>query len=628
VPRIPIYQRQLGPQSPQFQPAPMRVQPGAAGEDIWKAAAQAGKDLQQVSGDLFKIAKEEKQRNDIYETKKVYADASKQLNEAMYGENGYLTLSGQNADGVYEKAQQRIEEIGKAARERLQNDDQQWRFDQVWSGDAVQGLKQVLAHQTEQRRVGEIDTTTALLGTAVNNFVASAGDDEAMTKAMDKVRDNILSLAKLNGWSQEQAQAKFDEQHSLALQGVINQYLSRGDPMKAKEIFDEHGVVIAPKDRPAMAGKIKSEVEAFELERDVNTSMAQLSAMPYAERLKFVEQLPVKTEQQRKVRGLVSRQVNALEENRKRQEAESSFKAAESVYNRITAARSDSSKTMPTVMEIERLDLPAHLKNSLMNEVDARTAPLKAAEERRRQFFGEETFRLEAANRPEQFGSREDVLAWANKAQLSVETTRKLLSSWETLNKVPDLGKAYQVLKQEVAPFTGKDKDDISAMNDALFKWSARYEAEHGRAPGYDEILKYGRFMAKDIVVKGAFFDKDAPYEQIRDKNYVDLGDGRTMDPYGRVFRRGEDGLTRRIDDQGREWLTAPDGTFYPDTETHRQRLQYGVTSDELDRAAGSTRPGSATGKPDANTPKEGEDVIGRESKEGMKITEKEGNTR
>jgi len=119
MPRIPTYERRIGSESPKFQPTPLHMQPGAAGEDIWKAVQQAGKDLQQVSGDLFKIAKGERQRNDIYETKKVYADASRQLNEAMYGENGYLVLSGQNADGVYEKAQQRIEEIGKAAKERL-----------------------------------------------------------------------------------------------------------------------------------------------------------------------------------------------------------------------------------------------------------------------------------------------------------------------------------------------------------------------------------------------------------------------------------------------------------------------------------------------------------------------------
>ncbi|MGE4558305.1 MAG: hypothetical protein AB7D07_15995 [Desulfovibrionaceae bacterium] len=380
MPRIPTYERQLGPQSPQFQPTPLQVQPGAAGEDIWKAVQQAGKDLQQVSGDLFKIAKGERQRNDIYETKKVYADASKQLNEAMYGENGYLVLSGRNADGVYEKAQQRIEEIGKAAKERLQNDDQRWRFDQMFGGDVVQGLKQVIAHQTEQRRVGEIDTTKSLRSTAVNDFVAGAGNDEAMDLAMDKVRSTTLSLAKLQGWSPEQTEGEFENQRSIAVQGVVNQYLERGDPMKAKEFFEKKKDLIAGKDQPALAGKIKSEVEAFELERDVNASMVQVSALPYAERLKFVEQLPVGTEQQRKVRGLVSMQVNALEENRKRQEAESSFKAAESVYNRIAAARSDSSKAMPTVMEIEKLDLPGDVKARLMNEVDSRTSRVETTE--------------------------------------------------------------------------------------------------------------------------------------------------------------------------------------------------------------------------------------------------------
>ncbi|MGE4471086.1 MAG: hypothetical protein AB7D47_13210, partial [Desulfovibrio sp.] len=206
MPTIPKYQRHVGSDVPMFQQTPLRVQPGAADEDIWKAAAQAGKDLQQAAGGVLDIVAEEKRRNDIYETKKVYADASKQLNESLYGENGYLTLSGQNADGVYEKAQQRIEEIGKTARERLQNDGQQWRFDQLWSGDKANAGRLALRHQSEQRLKSELDTTNSMLSTAVNDFVASAGDDKSMDLAMDKVRANVESLADLNGWSRDRMQ--------------------------------------------------------------------------------------------------------------------------------------------------------------------------------------------------------------------------------------------------------------------------------------------------------------------------------------------------------------------------------------------------------------------------------------
>jgi len=252
----------------------------------------------------------------------------------------------------------------------------------MFGGDVVQGLKQVIAHQTEQRRVGEIDTTKSLRSTAVNDFVAGAGDDEAMDLAMDKVRSTTLSLAKLQGWSPEQTESEFEKQRSIAVQGVVNQYLERGDPMKAKEFFEKKKDLIAGTDQPVMIGKIKSEVEAFELERDVNASMAQMSALPYAERLKFVEQLPVKTEQQRKVRGLVSMQVNALETNRERQETERQCKLTASIWDRINAARVNASQTMPTVMEIEKLDLPGDVKARLMNEVDSRNSRVETTEAR------------------------------------------------------------------------------------------------------------------------------------------------------------------------------------------------------------------------------------------------------
>ncbi|MGE4443352.1 MAG: hypothetical protein AB7D27_18000, partial [Desulfomicrobium sp.] len=400
----------------------------------------------------------------------------------------------------------------------------------------------------------------------------------------------------------EQTEGEFENQRSIAVQGVVNQYLERGDPMKAKEFFEKKKDLIAGTDQPAMAGKIKSEVEAFELERDVNTSMAQLSAMPYVERLKFVEQLPVKTEQQRKVRGLVSMQVNALETNRERQETERQCKLTASIWDRINAARVNASQ-MPTVMEIEKLDLPGDVKSRLMNEVDSRTSRVETTEARTAKAGAELRLTVAKLN-----------------GQLDYEALGKELPNLD-VSSVRYWGD--QVLQEKAAAQKQAERDTASAVSRTEAR-SVASEMMQGagiaqkKTPELwskvlrrvDAMIDRGGWKSFDDLEKAIQHELDMGV--IRDSGYFSDDRVRRVEarqPDGALnpdwYLEPDDAGEQRTKDLLRSRGLPADEDSIEDAYTYMQ-TKYGDAWPKVDEAPA----GPTAGKPDANTP-----VVGEEEK-------------
>ncbi|MGE4194722.1 MAG: hypothetical protein AB7E51_15150 [Pseudodesulfovibrio sp.] len=267
--RVPKYQRQQVEQFQPFRPGDLSQ---AFGVGNWAAAERTGERLQQAGSEVFEIAAQEKKRDDIRRTKDVYLNQTKQLQQLMHGENGFLTRMGNNAEGSYDEVNKQLEEIREQAMGDLANERQQQLFADMWDRDATQASGQVLTHQTKQLKLGEIETTKSLLDEHVNEYIAATGDDEAQFHARAKIESDVRSQASLAGWSTEETKAYLGEQEAKAHIGVINTYLARNNPEEAQKYYDEAKEGIPGSMRP----KVEAALRQANSDAKVDSAYAQL----------------------------------------------------------------------------------------------------------------------------------------------------------------------------------------------------------------------------------------------------------------------------------------------------------------------------------------------------------------
>ena len=112
--------RSGGTQRTQAQQA-NNASPDAFGGSAARALTQAGQQAQGLGGELMRLEKIEKDRDDAATVLDATAEASNRMRKSLYGEGGLFTRTGGNADGVTDLALETADTIGRDVAKALQD---------------------------------------------------------------------------------------------------------------------------------------------------------------------------------------------------------------------------------------------------------------------------------------------------------------------------------------------------------------------------------------------------------------------------------------------------------------------------------------------------------------------------
>ena len=187
--------------------------------------------------------------DDEAKTEAMYALSRYQegLDRLRYDQNdGFSVRKGdaanRNADGssVWEEYQNRVMEARNAATDGLGYHAIQY-FNQHALNPTQTFNRALMAHQTGENRAWSISVNENQINQKVRNFTLNVLDDPVLaTQSLGDIRLNIAELQKLNGWSAEEAQEKYNAYLSTGFSSAIADLAENDDLEKAETLF-EHG---------------------------------------------------------------------------------------------------------------------------------------------------------------------------------------------------------------------------------------------------------------------------------------------------------------------------------------------------------------------------------------------------
>lgn len=169
------------------------------------------------------------------------------LDRLRYDQNdGFSVRKGDaanhNTDGssVWEEYQNRVIEARNAATDGLGYHAIQY-FNQHAVNTTQTFNRALMAHQTSEDRAWKVSVNENRINQKVRNFTLNILDDPvSATQSLGDIRLNIAQLQKLNGWSAEEAQEKYNAYLSTGFSAAIADLAENDDLEKAETLF-EHG---------------------------------------------------------------------------------------------------------------------------------------------------------------------------------------------------------------------------------------------------------------------------------------------------------------------------------------------------------------------------------------------------
>ena len=234
------------PMIPQYQGGVPQVQDsGSAGGaivqapqsnfDYAKVMETAMKPVQEFANSFTKTMEVERARMIKAESDDAERQVIEFMNDAMMGESGYLKQQGKNAVDTYDKSMEGIKSgvesilsgLSPQAREAIQSRVQ----DRVLST-----VTQANRHKFTQGQNYQVGSSKARVDSLVDDFAIHYSDPEYLEKTKSSIVSEIDYLAKLQGWSPEQAKAMKIETIGLA-QAKMYTMWAQEDPAGAFAAF-------------------------------------------------------------------------------------------------------------------------------------------------------------------------------------------------------------------------------------------------------------------------------------------------------------------------------------------------------------------------------------------------------
>lgn len=211
--------------------------PDAFGGSAARALTQAGQQAQGLGGELMRLEKIEKDRDDAATVLDATAEASNRMRKSLYGEGGLFTRTGGNADGVTDLALETADTIGRDVAKRFKTPEQQAAFNRMWTGQSQSVANSAASYELKQKQEFRTQAKVATLSSLTDNAIAGYNDEEVIGTNLDQMRVTIR--ANPDGLPQEMVDQMERESISAAQVGIISR-MAQDSPGRAADYYKRH----------------------------------------------------------------------------------------------------------------------------------------------------------------------------------------------------------------------------------------------------------------------------------------------------------------------------------------------------------------------------------------------------
>lgn len=264
--RVPEYQQTVS-QRPIFQQGvDVRATPEAFGADIGRGLQQVGQGLSNVSAAVAQV----RELEDIARAKEADNNYANWMRERMYGENGYMTLSGRaavDARAAFEaEAEQRRREFGASLTPGAAN-----AYQTASQARLQQTLQTSIVHAANERKTWFTDASNARIETFANDALVNYNRPELAQRNMLAGIAELRQAGQLNGWDADTLALKEAEFISGVHKNIALR-LAQDDPLKADAYLKANS--------GAMTG-----AHAYELENALRSEIQTAQSVQEADRI-------------------------------------------------------------------------------------------------------------------------------------------------------------------------------------------------------------------------------------------------------------------------------------------------------------------------------------------------------
>ena len=247
-------------QKPESLPAPrMGGVPGGGGE-AGGMIANAGRQLQGVSGELLQRAKVLKEEDDAVAVFKAYNEAADRERDYLTNpETGQFVLTGEASKGAVNRGKEFYGTVEREYAETLENENQKQLFNMKWKNRREVGLNGLAKHEAGQRVEYKKNEQMAVLESAVQDAIARCNDPAAIAVALADAEGAVKALNV--GQSEEVIAAGLREARSKVHAGVVAG-LAVNTPGKAQQYLMAHKGAMEADEAVKLEAALKSKLEA------------------------------------------------------------------------------------------------------------------------------------------------------------------------------------------------------------------------------------------------------------------------------------------------------------------------------------------------------------------------------
>jgi hypothetical protein len=258
MPTVPRIQREVGPQPLPNARRAAKLTPTAAGVGLAAAQGNIGEALQQT-GYTVGIMAARLQRAQAEEAERARDEANRaavmrlknkadvwKRNNVYDPTTGYLTVVGENALLLPEKAQQDLKKFGEDIDPDLNTPEQELAWEEIYAELQDSTMLTVYRHTSTEGQKVMVAESTARMTNSQSLAIASALDPPQAVKHITEGMKAIEETARLEGWGKDTTDLAKQGFASNVNVGIIHTLVKAGQSDKARIVFNEarkHNVI-------------------------------------------------------------------------------------------------------------------------------------------------------------------------------------------------------------------------------------------------------------------------------------------------------------------------------------------------------------------------------------------------
>lgn len=217
-------------------------------------AAAVGEAVTSVS----KVYQEQRKKADDIKIDEIDAQLVKKETELMYDQNGALNKKGKDTFGQIEYVNTEFDKYRGELEKELTNDYQREQFRKRYLDRATSIDRNVRRHVGTEIIRYDNDVAGNLIKNEMDAAISAYNDPERVNQSLTRQTEALDRIAKNNGWSKEEYDAKLSEIRGKTHNGVIDRYLVNDQDMDAEKYFQSVKDTITGDDLTDIEKKIEN----------------------------------------------------------------------------------------------------------------------------------------------------------------------------------------------------------------------------------------------------------------------------------------------------------------------------------------------------------------------------------